>query len=66
MHRTWNIMGNSASNSFVTSTPKTSSWGHQKDDTVNLIAEDDLWGVRVKPTLTTEPSASLTTSIMLI
>ncbi|TMS10488.1 Myelin-associated glycoprotein [Larimichthys crocea] len=53
--RTFPVMGNSVSTSFITPTPKKLSWGRQKEDTIKLDDlltqyEDDLWGVKRKQT----------------
>lgn len=51
--RTLPVMGNSASTSFVTTTPKKLSWGRHEEDTVRLEDiltqnEENLWGVKTK------------------
>lgn len=52
-------MGNSASSSFITPTPRTLSWRSQKDDTVKLThfltqCEEDIWRVKGKQSLSVE------------
>ncbi|KAM9352924.1 B-cell receptor CD22-like [Symphorus nematophorus] len=63
-------MGNSASTSFITHTPKRLSWGRQKEDTVKLEDvltqyEEDIWRVKGKQHLSVK-NVQLTRSIRYI
>ncbi|KAL7393450.1 hypothetical protein ABVT39_011008 [Epinephelus coioides] len=60
-------MGNSASSTFITPTPRKLSWGHPKEDTVKLEdiltqREEDLWRVKGKHILSVK-KVNLTRSI---
>lgn len=60
-------MGNSASTSFIMSTPRKLSWGRQREDTVKLEDlltqyEEDIWRVKAKQSLSVK-KVHLTRSI---